>query len=138
MYNVSLMKNDKCCQLGRMVAQARMFIIRSYLTYWYQVVVVLLVGVDGVVVAITADQVDLLVVVYPGIVGVDGTEVGPVLDPAEAVLPGGRDELPEGRVVSLVLLGGPPPPAEGPGQGEVFPIRWVVLGLAVRTWDVKI
>ena len=131
------MKNDKCCQLGRMVAQARMFIIRSYLTYWHQSVVVLFIGVDGVVVAVAADG-DLLVVVDvagvdPGVVGVDGTEVRPLSLPPETVLARGRHEVSEGRVVLSLHQAGPAPPAQGPGEGEVFTIRGVTRALAVRT-----
>ena len=109
-YSVFLMKNDKCCQLVRMVARAAMYIIRSYLllTYRYQVVVVLLVGVDGVIVAVAADNIDIFAVVYPGVVGVDRTDVSPVPDPAEAVLAGGRNEVSEG----LVPLCSSPPPSE--------------------------
>ena len=56
-----------------------MYYLRSYLTYWHQSVAILFIGVDGVVVAVAA-HCDLLVVVdvggvYPGVVGVDGTQV---------------------------------------------------------------
>ena len=107
--------------------------VSQYLTYRQQRAAVLPARVDGVVVAVAAHHVAVrLVVVYPGVVGVDGTEVRPLLQPAEAVLARGRDEVPEGLVVGLVPLQ-PAPPAQGAGQGEVFTVRGAALVLPVTT-----
>ena len=97
-----------------------MYYLRSYLTYWHQSVVIFFIGVDGVVVAVAA-HCDLLVVVdvggvYPGVVGVDGTQVRPLPQPPETVVAGGRHDVSEGRVVLSLPLSlphpRPPPPAQ--------------------------
>ena len=102
------------------IAELCMYYLRSYLTYWHQSVAILFIGVDGVVVAVAA-HCDLLVVVdvggvYPGVVGVDGTQVRPLSQPPETVVAGGRHDVSEGRVVVSLPLSlphpRPPPPAQ--------------------------
>ena len=91
-----------------------MYYLRSYLTYGHQSVIFFFIGVDGVVVAVAADC-DLLVVVdvggvYPGVVGVDGTEVRPLPQPPEAVVTWRWHHVSEGWMVLSLPLS--PPPAQ--------------------------